>query len=113
MLDLDVTFAKMTNPRMSAGLLVLHALLDEIRGDPLEPKKVREKVDMMSSSRRFSKQSITNAARRLKDAGMIERTENKYSVKYGYLLSVLLDTVINLNDRVSELEDEVAILKAA
>jgi hypothetical protein len=58
-----------------------------------------------------SKQSITNAARRLEEANVLERGEG-YSVNYGYLLSVLLQQVIHLNECVRDLEEEVAALKS-
>jgi DNA-binding MarR family transcriptional regulator len=116
MFDFDVTFAKLTNPRMNVGLMVLHSLLERIQGDPVEPRKLRDQVDDFSKKQKrkrpLSKQSITNAARRLEEAGMIDRDENKYSVKHGHLLSVLLDTVITLNERVSELEEQVSLLKS-
>lgn len=113
MLDLDVAFAKMTNPRMSAGLMVLHTLLDRLQADPVKPSEVRESVDKLTSKRKVTKQAISNVAGRLESAGMIERVDNKYAVRYGYLLSILLDTVISLNERVSELEEEVTQLKLA
>lgn len=111
-LDLDVTFAKLTNPRMSAGLLVLHSLLCELQGNPVEPKEVRKSVDAVMSKRNVSKQSITNAARRLEEANIIDRKENKYSVNYGYLVSVLLNTILEMNERVTTLEEEIESLKS-
>ncbi len=113
MLDLDVTFAKLTNPRMSAGLMVLHSLLERVRGDPVEPKEVRKDVDKQIPKRTLSKQSVTNAARRLEEAGMLAREENKYCVNYGFLVSVLLDNLIRLNERVGELEEEIHQLRSA
>lgn len=112
-LDLDVAFAKLTNPRMTAGLMVLHSLLSNLKGEPVEPRKVRESVDELEKKRDVSKQSITNAARRLEEANIIDRKENKYAVNYGYLVSVLLNTLLDLNERVLNLEDEVVLLKAA
>ncbi len=111
-LDLDVVFAKLTNPRMTAGLMVLHSLLSNLKGDPVEPRKVRESVDELISKRDVSKQSITNAARRLEEANIIDRKDNKYAVNYGYLVSVLLNTLLDLNERVVNLEDEIEVLKA-
>jgi hypothetical protein len=113
MLDLDVTFAKLTNPRMSAGLMVLHSLLERVKGEPVEPREVRKDVDKRLPKRTFSKQSVTNAARRLEEAGMVAREENRYLVNYGFLLSVLLDNLITLNERVSELEDDIRELKSS
>ena len=113
MLDLDVTFAKLTNPRMSAGLMVLHSLLERVKGEPVEPKEVRKDVDKRIPKRTLSKQSVTNAARRLEEAGMLDREENKYSVNYGFLVSVLLDNLISLNERVGELEEEIHQLKSS
>jgi len=111
-LDLDVVFAKLTNPRMTAGLMVLHSLLSHLKGDPVEPRKVRESVDELMIKRDISKQSITNAARRLEEANIIDRKDNKYAVNYGYLVSILLNTLLDLNERVVNLEDEVEVLKA-
>lgn len=111
-LDLDVVFAKLTNPRMSAGLLVLHSLLSRLQGDPVEPKEVRKSVDVVMSKRNVSKQSITNAARRLEEANIIDRKENKYAVNYGYVISILLNTILEMNERVTNLEDELETLKA-
>ena len=113
MLDLDVAFAKMTNPRMSAGLMVIHTLLDRLQADPVKPSEVREAVDKLTTKRKVTKQAISNVAGRLVDSGLIERIDNKYSVRHGYLLSILLDTVITLNERVSDLEDEIEQLKSA
>ncbi len=110
-LDLDVAFAKLTNPRMTAGLMVLHSLLSQLKGEPVEPREVRKSVDELMSKRSVSKQSITNAARRLDEANIIDRKENKYAVNYGYLVSVLLNTLLEMNERVTNLEDEIAVLK--
>jgi len=110
-LDLDVAFAKLTNPRTSAGLLVLHSLLSQLQGEPVEPKEVRESVDKVISKRNVSKQSITNAARRLEEANIIDRKENKYTLNYGYLISVLLDTILEMNERITNLEEDVETLK--
>ena len=62
--------------------------------------------------RRVSKQSITNAARRLEEASIIDRKENRYRVNYGYLISVLLNTVLDMTHRIDDLEDEIIALKA-
>ncbi|MHA2213910.1 MAG: hypothetical protein ACW992_12180, partial [Candidatus Thorarchaeota archaeon] len=75
------------------------------------PREVREQVDTLVGDRPVSKQSITNAARRLEEANVLERGEG-YSVNYGYLLSVLLQQVIHLNECVRDLEEEVAALKS-
>ena len=96
---------------MTAGLMVLYTLLDTLEGPPLSPGKVREKVDTRLKERDVSKQSITNAARRLDEAGIITRTEG-YSVNYGYLISVLLHSVMDLTECVRDLEEEVADLKS-
>ena len=111
-LDLDVTFVKLTNPRMTAGLMVLHSLLSNLKGEPIEPREVRKSVDLLLNKRSVSKQSITNAARRLEEASIIEREDNKYAVNYGYLVSVLLNTLLEMNERVTNLEDEIEIIKA-
>ncbi|MFX1482373.1 MAG: MarR family transcriptional regulator [Promethearchaeota archaeon] len=110
--DLELAFAKLMNPRMSAGLMVLHSLLADLQGKPVEPKKVRKTVDALVDKRKVSKQSITNAARRLEEANIIDREENKYTVNYGYLLSVLLNTVIEMNNKILDLEEDVLALKA-
>ncbi|MHA1935901.1 MAG: hypothetical protein ACW97A_11510 [Candidatus Thorarchaeota archaeon] len=109
--ELDLTLAKLMNPRMSAGLMVLHSLLDSLKGDPTAPRVVRSNVDKGLKEREVSKQSITNAARRLEEAKIIEREEG-YRVNYGYLISVLLNSVIDLTERMSELEDEIEVLKS-
>lgn len=111
-LDLDVAFVKLTNPRMTAGLMVLHSLLSQLKGEPVEPREVRKSVDELMSKRNMSKQSITNAARRLEEANLIDREESKYAVNYGYLVSVLLSTLLEMNERVTNLEDEIELLKA-
>jgi DNA-binding MarR family transcriptional regulator len=111
-LDLDVAFVKLTNPRMSAGLMVLHSLLNNLKGAPVEPREVRETVDQLIDKRKVSKQSITNAARRLEEASIIDRAENKYVVNYGYLVSLLLNAMLELNERITTLEEEVEVLKA-
>ncbi|MGY5875598.1 MAG: hypothetical protein RTU30_07620 [Candidatus Thorarchaeota archaeon] len=109
--ELDTTLAKLKNPRMSAGLLVLYALLDSLEGPSVTPSKVRDIVDARLKERDVSKQSITNAARRLEEAGIITRTEG-YQVNYGYIISVLLHSVMDLTECVRDLEDEVSELKS-
>ena len=111
-LDLDVAFAKLTNPRMTAGLMVLHSLLSNLKGEPVEPREVRKSVDLLMNKRSVSKQSITNAARRLEETSIIDREDNKYAVNYGYVVSVLLNTLLEMNERVTNLEDELELLKA-
>ena len=108
----ELAFAKLLNPRMSAGLMVLYSLLEDLKGNPVEPREVRKAVDHRVDKRRVSKQSITNAARRLEEANIIDRKENKYRVNYGYLISVLLDTILDMTHRIDDLEDELLALKA-
>lgn len=110
--ELELAFAKLMNPRMSAGLMVLYSLLGDLKGSPVEPREVRKAVDNRVDKRRVSKQSITNAARRLEEANIINRKENRYSVNYGYLISVLLNTVLEMTQRVDDLEDEIIVLKS-
>ncbi|MDH4214941.1 MAG: hypothetical protein ACFFCT_06295 [Candidatus Odinarchaeota archaeon] len=111
-LDLDEAFAKLANPRMSAGLMILHSLLNDLKGKPVEPREVRETVDQLLKKRNVSKQSITNAARRLEEASIIDRMENKYVVNYGYLVSLLLNTMLEMNNRILDLEEDVHSLKS-
>ncbi len=110
--DLELTFAKLMNPRMSAGLMVLYSLLGDLKGPPVEPREVRKTVDGLVDKREVSKQSITNAARRLEEANIINRKENKYTVNYGYLISVLLNTVLEMTHKINDLEDEIIALKS-
>jgi hypothetical protein len=110
--DLELAFAKLINPRMSAGLMVLYSLLEDLKGDPVEPRTVRRVVDKRIDKRRVSKQSITNAARRLEEANIIGRKENRYTVNYGFLLSVLLNTLLEMTHRIDDLEDEIIALKS-
>lgn len=110
--DLELAFAKLINPRMSAGLMVLYSLLEDLRGDPVEPREVRRAVDKRIDKRKVSKQSITNAARRLEEANIIGRSENRYTVNYGYLLSVLLNTLLEMTHRIDDLEDEIIAMKS-
>ncbi len=110
--DLETTLSKLKNPRMIAGRVVLYSLLDALQGPPTSPSAVRDKVDSRFKERDVSKQSITNAARRLEEAGIIERTDG-YSVNYGYLISLLLHTVMELTDCIRDMEDDIAELKDA
>ena len=110
--ELDLAFAKLMNPRMSAGLLLLHSLLNPLRSSPVAPRDVRKSVDAFLKDRKVSKQSVTNAARRLEETNIIEREEG-YSVNYGYLISILLEKVMEMTECISDLEEEVADLKAA
>jgi DNA-binding MarR family transcriptional regulator len=112
-LDLDEAFAKFANPRMSAGLIILHSLLNDLKGEPVEPREVRETVDELLEKRSVSKQSITNAAQRLEKAKVIDRKENKYVVNYGYLVSLLLNTMLEMNNRILDLEEDVLSLKTS
>ena len=109
--ELNLTLAKLMNPRMNVGLMMLYSLLGHLKGPTVKPRDVREQVDKLVKERKVSKQSISNAAIRLEDAKLIEREEG-YSVNYGYLASVLLHTVINLTQRIEDLEDEVADLRS-
>ncbi|MFW9980901.1 MAG: MarR family transcriptional regulator [Candidatus Thorarchaeota archaeon] len=109
--DLELTYAKLMNPRMSAGLMVLYSLLGDLKGIPVEPREVRKTVDALVDKRKVSKQSITNTARRLEEANIIDRKENKYTVNYGYLISVLLNTVLEMTKKIEDLEDEIINLK--
>ena len=110
--ELDMAFAKLMNPRMSSGLFVLHKLLSPLKGSSMTPTEVRESVDKMLKDRKISKQSITNAARRLEEVSIIDREEG-YAVNYGYLISVLLHAVMQLATRVNDLEEEVEELTAS
>ena len=78
----------------------------------MAPRDVRKSVDMFLKDRKVSKKSVTNAARRLEEANIIEREEG-YSVNYGYLISILLEKVMEMTECISDLEDEVANLKGA
>lgn len=112
-LDLDVAFVRLANPRMSAGLMVLHSLLNNLKGDLVEPREVRKTVDQLIKEGNVSKQSITNAARRLEEASIIDRTENKYVVNYGYLISLLLNTMLEMNKRITKLEEDLESVKSS
>ena len=109
--ELELTLSKLKNPRMSAGLMVLYSLLDELKGPVVPPREVRERAEAWAGERRPSKQSISNAARRLDEAGLVERTDG-YSVKYGYLIAVLLNSLLELSDRVNELEEELLAVRS-
>lgn len=108
--ELNRTFAKLLNPRMSAGLVMLHSLLTPLKGKPLGAGEVREAVDRQMKERKVSKQSITNVARRLEEANIIDR-EKGYSVNYGYLISMLLQVIMDMSKRMDDLEDEISSLK--
>ncbi|MFW9803721.1 MAG: MarR family transcriptional regulator [Candidatus Thorarchaeota archaeon] len=108
--ELNQTFAKLMNPRMNAGLVMLHTLLAPLQGDPVEPSAVRENVDKIVKEREVSKQSISNVAGRLEASNIIERTRG-YSVNYGYLISMLLHKMIEMSKRMNDLEEEILNLK--
>ena len=107
--DLDKTVDKLRNPLMKTGLMVLHSLLDSLEGPKMKPADVRKEVEKIIPG--VSKQSITNSARRLEDASVIERDEGLYKVRYGYLISVLINEVIELHKKVDELEEELEEIK--
>ena len=107
--ELGKTIDKLRNPLMKTGLMVLHSLLDTLHGPNVKPAQVRSDVGKSLSG--VSKQSITNAARRLEEANAISRDEGHYQVNYGYLLSVLLNEVIELRNKIADIEDELATLK--
>jgi DNA-binding MarR family transcriptional regulator len=110
--ELDLAFAKLMNPRMSSGLLILHRLLSPLKSMAVTPTEVRENVDEMLKDRKISKQSVTNAARRLEEVSLINREEG-YAVNYGYLISILLHAVLRLTTRVNDLEEEIEELKTS
>ncbi|TFG07887.1 hypothetical protein EU538_08075 [Candidatus Thorarchaeota archaeon] len=108
--ELELSFGKLMNPRMMTGLMLLYSLLEPIKGPNVAPKDVRKSVNKIIDERKVSKQSITNAARRLEEAHLIDRTEG-YSVNYGYVTSVLLNALLDLTQKVTELEEELEELK--
>ncbi len=108
--ELDKTVDKLRNPLMKTGLMVLHSLLDSLEGPSIRPADVRKEVEKAISG--VSKQSITNSARRLEEANAIVRDEGQYKVKYGYLISVLINEVLELHKKVDEMEEEIADLKS-
>ncbi len=111
--ELDMAFAKLTNPRMSAGLMILYSLLEPLKSKPISATEVKNQIERIAGKdKTMSKQSITNAARRLEEVKVVDRAEG-YSVNYGYLISLLLRAVIRLNETVKDLEEEVANLKLA
>ncbi len=107
--DLEKTLDKLRNPLMKTGLNVLYSLLENLDGPKVKPADVRAEVSKSVTG--VSKQSITNAARRLEEASAISRDEGHYKVKYGYLISVLLNEVIELNKKIADLEDEISSLR--
>lgn len=107
--DLDKTVDKLRNPLMKTGLVVLHSLLDSLTGPKMKPVDVRTEVEKDISG--VSKQSITNAARRLEEASVISREEGHYRVNYGYLISVLLNEILELRKKVDDLEEEISTIK--
>ncbi|MHA1907243.1 MAG: hypothetical protein ACW98Y_08105 [Candidatus Thorarchaeota archaeon] len=107
--DLEKTLDKLRNPLMKTGLNVLHSLLESLDGPKVKPAEVRAEVSKSVTG--VSKQSITNAARRLEEAHAINRDEGHYKVKYGYLISVLLHEVIELNKKILDMEEEILSLK--
>ncbi len=107
--ELEMTIDKLRNPLMKTGLMVLHSLLDTLKGPRVKPAEVREHVSKDLSG--VSKQSITNAARRLEEANAISRDEGHYKANYGYLISVLLNEVIDLRKKMADLEEELISLK--
>lgn len=109
--ELEKTIDKLRNPLMKTGLMVLHSLLDNLTGPSMKPAEVRADVSKTLSG--VSKQSITNAARRLEEANAISRDEGQYKVNYGYIISVLLNEVIDLRKKMADLEDEMTLLKEA
>ncbi len=110
--DMDVAFSKLISPRMRTGTIVLHALLENIVGPVAAPKEIRDMIESLPGNESLSKQSITNAARRLEELGLLERPDSGgYAVRYGYLVSVLVAALMDLWKRVGELEEEVDALK--
>ncbi|MHA1772220.1 MAG: hypothetical protein ACTSYL_01015 [Candidatus Thorarchaeota archaeon] len=110
--DMDVAFSKLASPRMRTGTIVLHALLENIVGPVAAPKEIRDMIEDLPGKETLSKQSITNAARRLEELGLLVRpTSGGYAVRYGYLVSVLVAALMDLWKRVEDLEDEVDSLK--
>ena len=104
---------KLMKPRMSVGLMVLHSLLEPLKGTAIKPSTVKKTISDILDQKKdniISKQSITNAAIRLEEANMLDRKDG-YKVNYGYLISVLLNSVIELTERIRDLEDEIAELK--
>ena len=103
---------KLMKPRMSVGLMVLHSLLEPLKGTAIKPSTVKKTISDILDQKKdniISKQSITNAAIRLEEANLLDR-EDGYKVNYGYLISVLLNSVIELTERIRDLEDEIAEL---
>ena len=104
---------KLMKPRMSVGLMVLHSLLEPLKGAAIKPSIVKKTISDILDQKKadiISKQSITNAAIRLEEANMLDRKDG-YKVNFGYLISVLLNSVIELTERVRDLGDVIAEMK--
>jgi uncharacterized small protein (DUF1192 family) len=110
-IDTSTFYSKLRKFRRTAGLTVLYSMLDSLKGPRVSPTEVREMVDTLLKDRSVSKQSITNVARRLEEVSLLDR-EDGYRVNYGYLLSVLLASMMELQDRIDVLEEELETLKA-
>ena len=106
--DMDVAFSKLMNPRMSMGITLLQTLLAQLHGPPVAPRDVRDMIEELFKGTRVSKQSITNAARRLYELNLLERPEEGgYAVRYGYLIALLVGAVMDLMRKVESLEEEL------
>ncbi len=103
---IEDVFPRLTNPRNIKSLQILNVLLSSITGDPIRPSAIQKIIENASSAP-TSKQSITNAAKRLDASKLIERNKDGYAVRYGFLIAVLLQTVISLYRRIEDLEDKI------
>ncbi|MHA1736595.1 MAG: hypothetical protein ACTSV8_09540 [Candidatus Thorarchaeota archaeon] len=111
--DMDVAFSKLMNPRMRMGITVLQALLAQLKGPIMRPREIRDLMEDIYGEK-MSKQSITNAARRLQELYLLHRPiDGGYAVRYGYLISILLGAMMDLTRKIEELEDEIESLKKA
>ncbi len=103
---IDDVFPRLTNPRNIKSLQILNVLLSSITADPIRPSSIQKIIENASKSS-TSKQSITNAAKRLDASKLIERSKDGYAVRYGFLIAVLLQTVISLHRKIEDLEEKI------
>ncbi len=103
---IDDVFPRLTNPRNIKGLQILNVLLSSITADPVRPSSIQKIIENASKSS-TSKQSITNAAKRLDTSKLIKRSKDGYAVRYGFLIAVLLQTVISLHRKIEDLEEKI------
>jgi len=88
--------------KMDTGKEVLRAILKATKGRPAVPGDIAEEL-------KIAQNSLSNIAKKFEDLGIISReVKGKYIPEIGALLSLIIDEIIELDERISRLEKTIS-----